>query len=218
MARIARVVVPGMPHHVVQRGVRGMNVFFSDDDRYAYLDLLPTYGQRFGVCFLAWCLMTNHIHLIAVPEDELSLARGIGEAHRRYTCQVNFREGWRGYLFQGRFHSCPLDGQYLLAAIRYVLRNPVRVGMADKPWDYPWSSARWIVGDVPEDALATPLGMLADITDWRSFLEGDTGQLGELRQHTRTGRPLGSEAFNNQIESLIGRVVRPQKRGPKRRS
>ena len=218
MARIARVVVPGMPHHIVQRGVRGMNVFFSDDDRYAYLDLLSEYGQRFGVSFLAWCLMTNHVHLIAIPEDESSLARGIGEAHRRYTRRVNLREGWRGYLFQGRFHSCLLDGQYLLAAVRYVLRNPVRAGITDKPWDYPWSSARWIVGDALEDALATPSERLADITDWRSFLMGNSCQLAELRQHTRTGRPLGSESFITQIESFIGRVVRPQKRGPKKGS
>ena len=195
-----------------------MNVFFSDADRYAYLDLLSEYGQRFGVSFLAWCLMTNHVHLIAVPEDESSLARGIGEAHRRYTGRVNFREGWRGYLFQGRFYSCPLDGRYFLAAVRYVLRNPVRAGIAEEPWDYPWSSARWIIGDVLEDPLAAPSEMLADISDWRSFLKGDSGQLTELRQHTRTGRPLGSEAFINQIESLIGRVVRPQKRGPKRKS
>ncbi len=216
MARIARVVVPGMPHHVVQRGVRGMDVFFSDADRCSYLGFLSEYGQRFGISFLAWCLMTNHVHLVAIPEDEWSLARGIGEAHRRYTRRINFCEGWSGYLFQGRFHSCPLDGQYLLAAVRYVLRNPVRAGLADKPWDYPWSSARWIVGDALEDPLAIPSETLADIIDWRSFLAGDTGQLAELRQHTRTGRPLGSEPFIDQIESLIGRVVRPQKRGPKR--
>jgi len=196
-----------------------MDVFFSDVDRYAYLDLLSEYGQRFGVSFLAWCLMTNHVHLIAVPRDQASLARGIGEAHRRYTCRVNSRQDWRGYLFQGRFHSCPLDGQYLLAAVRYVLRNPVRAGVVNQPWDYPWSSARWMVGDAQEDALAIPSEMLADITDWKSFLlTCNSGQQAEFRQHTSTGRPIGSEAFIDQIESHIGRAVRPQKRGPKRKS
>jgi len=195
-----------------------MNVFFSDDDRYTYLGLLSEYGQRFGVSFLAWCLMSNHVHLIAVPDDESSLARGIGEAHRRYTRRVNFRQGWRGYLFQGRFHSCPLDGQYLLAAVRYVLRNPVRAGVASKSWDYLWSSARWIVGDAHEDPLAISSEMLADITDWRSFLKGSSCQMAELRKHTRNGRPLGSDAFVSQVELLIGRTVRPQKRGPKRGS
>ena len=156
MARIARIVVPGMPHHVVQRGVRRMDVFFSDDDRYAYLDLLAEQGRRFGVRYLAWCLMANHVHLIAIPEQESSLARGIGEAHRRYTRRINFQQGWRGYLFQGRFHSFPLDGNYLLAAMRYVLRNPVRAGLVNRPWDYPWSAARWLAGFASEDPLASP--------------------------------------------------------------
>jgi len=147
-----------------------MDVFFSDADRLAYLDLLAKYGQRFGVSFLAWCLITNHVHLIAVPGAETSLARGIGEAHRRYTRSINFRSGWRGYLFQGRFHSCALDGQYLLAAVRYVLRNPVRAGIVDQPWDYKWSSARWLVGEVTEDPLAEHSQMLAEVNDWRRFL------------------------------------------------
>jgi putative transposase len=217
MARIARVVVPGMPHHVTQRGVRRMDVFFSDDDRIAYLDLLSKYGRRFGVSFLAWCLMTNHIHLIAVPEDESSLARGIGEAHRRYTRRVNFREGWRGYLFQGRFQSCPLDGCYLLAAVRYVLRNPVRAGIVDQPWDYEWSSAQWIVGAVSRDPLAQQSEMLAEITDWKEFLRGNSAELDSLREHTRTGRPLGNDRFIDRVESHLGRSVRPKKRGPKKK-
>jgi putative transposase len=193
-----------------------LDVFLSNEDRHAYLHLLSEYGKRFGITYLAWCLMTNHIHLIAVPEDEMSLARGIGEAHRRYTRRVNLREGCRGYFFQGRFYSCPLDGPYLLAAVRYVLGNPVRAGLVGKPWDYLWSSARWTVGDVTDDVLATPSEMLADVTDWRAFLTGDVSWQTELRLHTRTGRPLGSEAFIRQIESVTGRGVRPQKRGPKR--
>ena len=96
MPRIARVVVPRTPHHVTQRGVRRMPVFFSDDDRQAYIDFLAEQSRRFGVRYLAWCLMTNHIHLIAVPETEMSLAKGIGEARKRYSRMINFREGWRG--------------------------------------------------------------------------------------------------------------------------
>ena len=215
MARIARIVVPGMPHHVVQRGVRRMDVFFTDDDRRAYLDLLSEQGKRFGVHYLAWCLMTNHVHLIAIPEQELSLARGIGEAHRRYTRRINFRQGWRGYLFQGRFHSFPLDGNYLLAAVRYVLRNPVRAGFVNQPWDYPWSTARWLAGFTSEDPLASPSEMLDDIADWPTFLLEDAEPLSEIRKHTRTGRPLGGEAFIEQLEQLTGRSLRPMKPGPK---
>lgn len=194
-----------------------MDVFFSDADRLAYLDLLAKYGQRFGVSFLAWCPMTNHVHLIAVPGAETSLARGIGEAHRRYTRSINFRSGWRGYLFQGRFHSCPLDGQYLLAAVRYVLRNPVRAGIVDQPWDYKWSSARWLVGEVTEDPLAEHSQMLAEVNDWRRFLGVGCGELDLLRKNTRTGRPLGDESFVGHVESLLGRKVRPKKRGRKKK-
>jgi len=85
--------------------------------------------------------MPNHVHLIAVPTSEDALQRAIGEAHRRYTRRVNFREGRRGPLWQGRFASCPLDEPHTLAAARYIEQNPVRAGLAATPWDYPWSSA-----------------------------------------------------------------------------
>jgi putative transposase len=218
MARIARVVVPGVPRHVVQRGVRSMNVFFSNADRAEYLKQLAEQGQRFGVEYIAWCLMTNHVHLVAIPRDERSLALGVGEAHRRYTRLVNFREGWRGYLFQGRFHSFPLEGSYVLAAVRYVLRNPVRAGLAKRPWDYRWSSAKWFVGEREDDRLAVRSEMLADIKDRRSFLLEEEDSLGEFRRHARTGRPLGSEAFLAELEQLTGRCLHPRKRGPKSKS
>jgi putative transposase len=193
-----------------------MDVFFSDGDRAEYVKQLSQQGRRFGVEYIAWCLMTNHVHLIAVPEEEKSLALGVGEAHRRYTRYVNFREGWRGYLFQGRFHSFPLEGSYLLGAVRYVLRNPVRAGLVKKPWDYRWSSAKWFVGKRKGDPLAVPSDMLADITDRRSFLLQEEDSLAEFRQHARTGRPLGDEPFLIHLEELTGRALRPRRRGPKR--
>ena len=125
MPRIARVVAPGWAHHVTQRGVRSMRVFRSDEDRLEYLRLMGEQGDRFGLRFLSWCLMDNHVHLIVVPERAESLARGIGEAHRLYTRYVNFEEGVRGYLFQGRFHSCPLSKGHGIAAVRCVERTPV---------------------------------------------------------------------------------------------
>ncbi len=215
MARIARIVVPGTPHHIVQRGVRRMDVFFSDSDRAEYLKQLSEQGRRFGVEYIAWCLMTNHVHLVAVPKQENSLAQGIGEAHRRYTRFVNFREGWRGYLFQGRFHSFPLEGDYILSAVRYVLRNPVRAGLVRKPWDYRWSSARWFIGARADDPLAVTSDLFADITDRRSFLLQEEEAITEFRRHARTGRPLGSKSFVVQLEQATGRVLRPMKRGPK---
>ena len=124
MARISRVVLPGYPHHVTQRGVRSIPIFGNDDDRRVYLEVMAEQLNRFAVEVLAWCLMTNHTHLVAIPKDQVALARAIGEAHRRYTRRKNVAEGVRGYLFQGRFGSCALDEPHLLAAARYVELNP----------------------------------------------------------------------------------------------
>ena len=113
MARLARVVVPGMPHHVTQRGNRRQPTFFREDDYAAYLELMGQWCRERGVEIWAYCLMPNHVHLIAVPQSEDGLRLAIGEAHRRYTRRVNFREGWRGHLWQGRFASFVMDEPYL---------------------------------------------------------------------------------------------------------
>jgi len=114
-----------------------MDVFQDDEDRRVYLQLLAAeQAARYGLRFLAYCLMSNHAHLIVIPSEEHSLSRGLGEAHRRYTTYVNLRDGVRGYLFQGRFYSCPLDERHLVAAARYVERNPVRAGLVRYAWDY----------------------------------------------------------------------------------
>ena len=120
MARLARVVAAGIPHHVTQRGNRRQQVFFSDDDYAVYRELLAEGCRAAGVAVWGYCLMPNHVHLILTPSDEDGLRAALGEAHRRYTRHVNLREGWRGYLWQGRFASCPMDEAYLLACARYV--------------------------------------------------------------------------------------------------
>jgi putative transposase len=191
-----------------------MDVFFSDDDRHAYLELLAEQGEAHGVEYLAWCLMSNHVHLIAVPASEGSLAKGIGEAHKRYTRRINFRQGWRGYLFQGRFFSCPIEESKLIGVVRYVLCNPLRAGLADQAWGYQWSSARWLVGSRESDPLVRDLGPLTEITDWRTTLGVPDDNHQAIRQHTRTGRPLGSEPFIDRIEGLLGRSLKKRKPGP----
>jgi len=109
MSRIARVVVPGFPHHVTQRGNRRQQTFFCDEDYQAYIDLMAEWCRRCGIEVWAYCLMPNHVHLIAVPSSEDGLRLRIGEAHRRYTRRVSFRERWRGHLWQGRLASFVLD-------------------------------------------------------------------------------------------------------------
>ncbi|MSM38134.1 MAG: transposase [Geobacter sp.] len=209
MARISRIVVPGYPHHVTQRGVRSMDVFHSDEDRRAYLAFLSEEAARFNVEILSWCLMTNHVHFIAVPNSETSLARGFGEAHRRYTRMKNFSQGVRGYLFQGRFSSCVLDQRHLLAAARYVALNPVVAGMVETPWEYPWSSTRYHCGLSDHDPLVKDRTLLGLVTDWREFLSCKAStEPDRLQQSIRTGRPAGDEQFIAAIENLTGRELK----------
>jgi len=216
MTRLARVVAPGVPHHVTQRGNRRQATFFEDGDYAAYLDIL---GGRLAACSVAlwaYCLMPNHVHLILVPKAADGLAAAVGEAHRRYSRRVNFREGWRGFLWQGRFASFPLEGAHLAAAARYVELNPVRAGLAARPEDWPWSSARaHLAGrdDGPLDASA----LLERLGDWRVLLAGglDDGEREALRRHERTGRPLGSARFVARLERALGRPLAKRKPGPK---
>ena len=135
MARMARVVAAGVPHHVTQRGNRRQQVFFSDADYQSYLTLLAISCRKTGVAVWAYCLMPNHVHLILVPRDADGLRAALADAHRRYSRDINFRQGWRGYLWQGRFASFPMDDNYLLACARYVELNPVRANLVARARD-----------------------------------------------------------------------------------
>jgi len=218
MARLARVVAPGLPHHVTQRGNRRQTVFFSDEDYEAYKALAAEYCRAAGVAVWAWCLMPNHVHLVLVPADEDGLRRALGEVHRRYTRRINFREGWRGYLWQGRFASFVLDEAHLMAAARYVELNPVRAGLCARPEDWSWSSAAAHLAG-KDDGLVTVAPLLELAPDWRTLLDGglDEAALEAIRKHERTGRPLGSEAFLAGLEARLGRQLKRAPPGPKPR-
>lgn len=214
MARLARLVVPGYPHHVTQRGVRSIDIFTSDRDRHHYLQFMAEEAHRFGVSFMGWCLMTNHVHLIAIPRDAQALASAIGNAHRRYTRMKNFAEGTRGYLFQGRFASCVLNQQHLLAAGRYVERNPVAAGLVAHPQDYPWSSCRYHCHLTDHDPLQTHRTLPGLVDNWANFLAAsDEAKEQAIRDKTRTGRPAGGNRFIMQLETLSGRALRPKPPG-----
>lgn len=214
MARLARLVIPGLPHHVTQRGNRRQQTFFNDGDYAAYVELMADWCREEGVEIWGYCLMPNHVHLIAVPAAEQSLRRAIGEAHRRYTRRINFREKWRGYLWQGRFASFVMDEPYLVAAARYVELNPVRAGLVADAGQWPWSSARPHLKR-RDDRLVKTAPLLAMIADWRALLDSGVheDELRDLREHGHTGRPLGSASFLDRLESMVGRVLRPQKGG-----
>jgi putative transposase len=218
MARLARVVVPHYPHHVTQRGNRRQKVFFCDDNYVAYITLMAEAKERAQVEVWAYCLMPNHVHLVVTPETESGLRQFFGEAHRHYTRRINFREGWRGYLWQGRFQSFVMDEQHLLAAVRYVELNPVRAGLARTASAWRWSSASaHLAGGNDEFVKVAP--MLSRISNWSDYLkEEDTLEnLQAIRSHTTTGRPLGNDLFLDALEARLGRKLRKRRPGPKRK-
>ena len=186
MARLARVVAAGFPHHVTQRGNRRQRTFFVDEDYEAYIGLMAEWCSRCGVAVWAYCLMPNHVHLIAVPSSEVGLRNAIGEAHRRYSRRVNFREGWRGHLWQGRFASYPMNESYLLAAARYVELNPVRAGLVKSPEVYPWSSAAAHL-TARDDELVKVAPLLELVPNWVTFLstECPDAERKAIRRHER---------------------------------
>ena len=218
MARLARVVVPGMPHHVTQRGNRRQEVFFGQDDYGAYLALMKQWCGKYGVRVWAYCLMPNHVHLILVPPSEDALCRAVGEAHRRYTRRVNFRQGWRGHLWQGRFASFVMDKPYLIAAARYTERNPVRAKLALRAEEWPYSSAAMHVGGradgwAENDWLRERTA--GWVCTWGEYLtDPDDPQLGpRLRRHENTGRPFGQGSFLERLSAQLGRNLVPGKGG-----
>ncbi|HOX37365.1 MAG TPA: transposase [Candidatus Brocadiia bacterium] len=218
MARIARIVAPGLPHHVTQRGARRMKTFFRRADYEDYIALAVEWCAKRGVEVWAYCLMPNHVHLIAAPERADSLARALGEAHRRYSRSVNLRKGWSGYLWQYRFASFPLDEAHLCAAARHVELNPVRAGLVKRAEDYEWSSAR-AHATGRDDALVKTQRLLDIWPRWGEVLAaGLTDAEAEcLRLHERTGRPLGNEGFVAGLESRLDRRLAPGKPGRPRK-
>lgn len=191
MPRAARLVLPGIPHHVTQRGSRRQPTFFRDSDYARYLSLLRHWCVRTGTAVWAWCLMPNHVHLILVPTREDGLASALAPVSRRHSLEVNQREGWCGHLWQSRFASFPLDEAHLYACLRYVELNPVRARLVERPEDWPWSSARGHLG-LAADALTDPAPARDRIDDWRSFLEAglDPTAHAALKAAERSGRLL----------------------------
>ncbi len=216
MARLARVVAAGVPHLVTQRGNRDQKVFFGEDDCALYKELLHEGCRAAGTEVWAYCLLPNRVHLILVPSDEDGLRAALGDAHRRYTRQINARKGWRGFLWAGRFASCPMDEDHLLDCARYVELAPLRAKLARRARDWKWSSARAHLVR-KNDGLAMVKPLLALAPDWAAFLaEGlEKDALEAIRKAESTGRPLGSVPFVKRLEKRLGRTLARRKPGPK---
>jgi putative transposase len=217
MARLARVIVADMPHHVTQRGNGGARVFFSDDDYAFYLKLLKAACISEKIRCLGYVLMPNHVHLIMVPRDETGLSKAMSTVHRAYAGHLNARRKKTGHFWQGRFGCVAMDGEHALSALRYVLLNPVRAKLCTKPEQWDWSSAKAYL-KVRSDGLTDTKDMKAICPDMRSLLapspEQDMAEM-LLRRAESIGRPLGNTAFMDRLERKLGRTLKAAKRGPK---
>lgn len=219
MARLPRLVLPGIQHHVTQRGNRRERTFFEDGDYALYLDLLVDGAERAGVAIWSYCLMPNHVHIIAVPSDEDGLRQCFRFVRRHYTGYINARLRVTGHLWQGRFSSVAMDEAHLVTALRYVSLNPVRAGLVARAEDWRWSSVRaHLAGE--DDAVATVAPALERVGDFAAFLGENFDEAltyAALRKAERVGRPVGSPEWLADMEARTGLALTPQKRGPKRR-
>lgn len=219
MGRIARIICPGMPHHVVYRGNRKSEIFFCEEDKIKYLALFRKACETYNVTIWAWCLMPNHIHSILEPKDENGLSKAMQWLARNYSAFVNEKYGWTGHLWEDRFFSCVIESdERLWKVLAYIENNPVRAGLVKSPEDWEWSSAKYHISGIRNN--------IVPIRDW--FAENEKTnyiffvkeriseeEMKRIRLLTKTGRPFGSAEFINTIEKKIGRAVRPKKRGPR---
>ncbi len=223
MPRLARAVFACVPHHITQRGNRREDVFFTEADRKVYLNWLREYCDQHAVDILAYCLMTNHVHIIAVPRVEDGLQRVFKPLHMRYAQRINRERAWKGHVWQGRFFSSPLDENYLWAAVRYVERNPVRAKMVRKPENYPWSSAAAHCRLRTDHVLTSNpvwLKQFEAIENWSAWLAegGASEELEVLRRNVEKGLPCGTEKFIRKLEKIAGRTLQARPPGRPRRN
>ena len=205
----------GTVHHITQHGNNQEDVFFDDADRETYIETLAEQAEKFGLLLNGYCLMPNHVHLLATPKRDESLAKTLGSTHLLHTQHINRTYERSGHLWQQRFCSSAMDDDHFWAALRYVERNPVRTGVVKTPWSYPWSSAAAHIGKDSSNALLdiATWEEMADGVDWKAFIaeQDDQGDIDRFRRID--GRPLGSDEFLDNIEANIGRRVRALPRG-----
>ncbi len=222
MPRTARIVIPDFPYHITQRGNYRQDVFEDDEDRVSYLSWINDYSKKYKLSIVAYCLMDNHVHFIAIPRKDDSLAKVFSISHMRYSQYFNKKKKASGHLWQGRFYSCVMDDDYLVTALRYVERNPVRAGIVRKPWQWKWSSAGEHVGQRNGIIDIENITTLIDTSDeeWKDYIDlaENREEVENIRKHTLLGRPLGTEDFIAKLGKRLGKVLSVLPRGrPKRK-
>jgi len=209
MPRKQRITIPNIAYHITQRGNYRQEVFKKEEDYKHYCRWVNEYSEKYELEIMAYCLMTNHVHIIGIPLSEYSIARTFNLLNMRYAQYVNKGEKIKGHLWQGRYYSCALDEQHLYRAIRYVERNPVRAKMVKEAWEYSWSSARYHMGK--EERAAIELSQRFDTVkreEWENYLkEEDLEMCQEIRIKTHKGLVVGSEGFTNRLENILGRSL-----------
>ena len=210
MPRFARVVIPGCPHHITQRGNARRAVFFTRADRQVYLGLLKQYAELYALDVLGYCLMTNHVHLVVTPLACTSLGKTLREVNMRYSQYRNAIEQANGHLWQARFYSCPIDPTRLDTVMRYVELNPVKAGIVTEAERYPWSSAAAHLGGSDRSNMLAMTDWFEDWTGrkWAQVLRSGADESVAIREATYSGRPLGSDAFVERLEQFLDRRLR----------
>jgi len=214
---MARAVAAGFPHHLVQRGNNRQAVFFSKKDRQAYLSLLKAYAYKWECATLAYCLMENHVHLLAKPKKEESLYKMMQGVTLCYTQYINRTYQRTGRLWESRYYSCIVDKKnYLWTVARYIEDNPVRAGLVKRPEDFPYSSAKAHIEGIKENILGEELFEKGQEKDYANIFKTKIpdDEITILRKHLRSGRPLGSVSFIKRIENRLNRQF--DLRGPGR--
>ena len=223
MPRLSRVVATGIPHHITQRGNAQRPVFEDDTDRLVYLRLLGLNCESYDLAIVGYCLMPNHVHLVAIPGRDDSMKLALRHTHGRYATYLNGRQGATGHVWQGRFYSCPLDANHFWAALRYTEMNPVRAGMVADPAVYCWSSAASHCGRA---GRSVPLHLTQKVwrdcwsaRSWRDFLDASSAaeETLAIRTKTHSGRPLGTADFVDSLERTLRRTLAPERGGRPRK-
>ena len=217
MARLARIVLPHIPHHVTQRGNGRARTFFCDEDYQCYRDLLTDHCGRYGIGIWGWCLMPNHVHLILTPSDKDGLRAALSRVHRMCAGHVHAREHRTGHFWQGRFGCVAMDEAHLVAAMAYVALNPVRARLVEKAEDWPWSSIHAYSHPVEGDGV-TQIEAVKPYLDaaMQIITVGEeVARFDALRRSETIGRPIGIDDFLRLAEKQVGRTLQPGKRGPK---
>jgi len=221
MPRIARAVASGFPHHVVQRGNNREKVFFNKEDKNKYLSLLKKYSDKWKSPILVYCLMNNHVHLLARPSKNKSLYKMMQGITLCYTQYINRTYKRTGRLWESRYHSCIIDKEkYLWAVARYIEQNPVRTKIAKKAEDYPYSSAKAHIYGTKDEVLGETLFEGRQRKDYIELMKANIKEedINNIRNYTRNGRPFGRESFTEKIEQKLDRILKSRPRGrPKKK-